>query len=195
MKRLSFIIFLLGVTLLAACAPARGTGPESDLVALINGPTEERLPELADQLEAQLRTLPACCAFSFQWSVPVRAQERQRDMFGVRAPLQAAYLARNLGDRWAVLVGTTGFDRTVEETADRYFISGTLAVQAVVIDPSDASVLATVTSAAFSGSRIQGKLTALPGEREDPLMLELARQALADLAPQLLSVLNGLATQ
>jgi hypothetical protein len=192
MKRLSIMIAVI-VTLLAGCVPATGSNIDSSQVAMINGPSEERLEGLAELLEEQVSALPDCCRFSFLWSSPIRAQERQRDMFGGRAPLQAAYLARNLGAGWPVLVGTTGFERTVEEGRDGYFITGTLAVQALVINVADGTVMAEVTSDSFSGSRWQSRRESLPGERQDPLMEELARQAAAELAPRLLAVLNDLA--
>jgi hypothetical protein len=202
MRRLTILIMLLALTLVAGCAPAataggaEGTGePGGNKVALINGPTEERLPGLADLLEMQLRRQPDCCAFTFPWSVPVRNQEDQRDMYGVRAPLQAAYLARNLGDRWPVLVGTSSFERTVAEQRDSYYISGQLAVKAQLVDTVTGTVLQTLTSSVYSGSRQQARQQPLPAERQDPLMLELAGQAVAELAPQLLQLLNGLAAR
>lgn len=197
------LMIMLLLVLLGACAPGvsadvtaagRAAG-EGDKVVLINGPTEERLPGLADQLEAQLRKLPDCCAFAFQWSVPVRNQEGQRDLYGVRAPLQAAYLARNLGDRWPVLIGTTGFERLVTEHDSFYDIRGQLAVQALLVDIDTGQVLQVITTSTYQGSRQQDRRQALPSERQDPLMSELAQLALQELAPQLLQQLNALAAR
>lgn len=183
----SLMPLTLLLLLLSACAPA--ASGDWNRVALINGPGEHSLPALAGKLGTQLQKQPGCCPFGFLRDRVVQNQAQQRNLYGSRAGPQAAALGQNLHARWPVLVGTEEFKRSVEERNGDYRIHGAVSVRAVLIDVTDGTELAAVTSAVFSGSRWQPAERELPGEKQDPLLNGLAAEAAAELAPALLDLL------
>lgn len=89
--------------LLAACVPvAQDTRPH---LAVLNAPSELRLPGAAERLAQLLEDMPEAELFGFSSGAALRYQESYRDMTGSRAPLQAAFIARSQGAAFAVMVG------------------------------------------------------------------------------------------
>lgn len=180
---------------LGACVPAAGTeeGADGDRVVLINAPTGDAIYVLADHLEEAMRGSSDCCAFAFQFAAPVRHQETHRDMNHDRAPVQAREIARNLGARWPVMVGTGEFEREVEAIGDNLRITRRVSVQIVVLDP-DGGEITRLLSSVMTETRTVPQDADLPTERSDPRMIRLALQGAEELAPELVGIMNALAT-
>ena len=185
-------ILLVG---LAACVPVSEPGQESAeaVIVIINGPTENSAAGLADALEAHMKQLDDCCAFDFHWTTPVRAQERQQDLYSHRAWGSAGRIARSLLADWALLIGLNDFERTVTEQRDQLHISVSTGVKVHILDDQGLE-LASFVSRTFSGSRVQAANEPLVDERLEPLALPLAREALPDLTAAAVEELNWLAT-
>lgn len=183
------------LVLLAACAPALETESVQPVVALINAPADHRVSEIAGALQEEVQTVPGCCRFSFTRTAPVRFQETHRDLFGSRAPDNSAALARNLGARFAVMASAPRFERTVLRDDDAVReLEGEVQIQATVVDAESGESLGTVNSLAFGRSWTTEAGTALPEPDEDPRMLELVEEAVADIAPHLAALLGDVAS-
>lgn len=89
--------------LLVACLP--GVEDARPQLAVVNAPSEVRLPGAAERLVQLLADTPEAELFGFSSASALRYQERYRDMTGSRAPLQAAFIARSQGAAFAVMVG------------------------------------------------------------------------------------------
>jgi hypothetical protein len=183
------------MALLVACAPAATQEPSEPVVALINAPAELRVAPAADALQAEVESVPGCCTFAFTRSRPVRFQETRRDLFGSRAAPNAAALARNLGADLAVMAGAPLFERTVEAIDGAREVRGVVQFRATVLDAATGNALGSVGSLVFRDSRVVREGEALPEPDEDPMMLALMREAVADLAPHLAAVLMDLAAE
>lgn len=184
------------LVLLAACAPTVETEPDRPVVALINAPADQRVSEIAGALQEEVLAVPGCCRFSFTRTAPVRFQETHRDLFGSRAPGNAAALARNLGARFAVMASASRFERTVLEEDDAVReLEGEVQIQATVLDAQSGESLGTVNSFAFRRSWTTDASADLPEAEEDPKMLALVDEAVADLAPHLAALLGDVAAE
>ncbi len=192
MKQIAQLTALITLLLLGACVPTANQASDPNSVVLVNGPTENAVAGLADELARQLAATPGCCAFDIHWSAPVRAQERQRDLYSDRAWGSAARIARSLGAGWAVLVGVNDFERTVTERNDRLDITVSTGVRVHVLD-RQGSELASFDSRTLTDSRSQPSSQPLVDERQEPLRQALAQQALRDVASALASELDWLA--
>jgi hypothetical protein len=96
-----YVLIASLMLLMVGCVPGvRDTRPK---VALINAPTEYRVTGLAEDLETLVKEQPT--TFGFSRASALRFQESSRDMYGSRAPLQAAFIARSQGAVYAVMVG------------------------------------------------------------------------------------------
>lgn len=187
-QRLAGIAILL-TTLLAGCLPGAADDPGVE-VALVNAPAGERVPFLADDLQHSLVALDGCCRFDFIRSTPLRFQETHRDMFGSRAAPAAAAIARSLGAEVAVMVSAPRFERKVEQVDGGREVSGVVSLQATAIEAASGRPLGSVGSLAFRGRRFEPNRGSLPEIDEDPLMIALTRDAVADLAPHLAALLD-----
>ena len=105
MKRLIVWLSLLALT---ACVPADQTARPQ--IAVVNAPTDLRFPGLADAFAATLEKKVGR-TFSFSPAATLRFQETHNDMFGDRAPLRTALIARSQGAAYAVMVGLRGTKR------------------------------------------------------------------------------------
>ncbi|MEX2540377.1 MAG: hypothetical protein WD314_01165 [Trueperaceae bacterium] len=177
---------------ISACAPTAVDEPAGPLVALINAPAEQRVSMVAATLQQEVTGVRSCCSFSFARSQPVRFQETHRDLFGSRAAPQAASLARNLGARLAVMAGAPRYERTVESVDGGREVRGVVQLRATVLDADSGEQLGTVGSLTFRDRRLEGEDQQLPEVEDDPLMIDLTRQAVSDLAPHLAALLEDL---
>jgi hypothetical protein len=151
MRRFSWIA-LATLLLLAGCAPALKSGKPS--VAVINAPTEARVPGLAESLQGLLAKTPEASAYTFSTDAAVRFQETHRDMTAGRAPLQAAFIARSLGAAYAVMAGAPHDTHIVSHSFAGTKLRLTLELsgraQAQIVDPESAKILDTFRSSPFS---------------------------------------------
>ena len=177
--------------LLSACVPAssRSSTDPANTVIIVNGPSEDAVAGLADELERRLLDQPGCCGFDLHWSVPVRAQENQRDLNGYRAWGSSGRIARSLGAGWAVLVGLNDFERTVNYRGDTLAISVTAGVIVHVLD-SSANEIASFESGTRRAWRSQSADEPLADERREPLRGQIAFAALGDVLAPLTSELD-----
>ncbi len=180
-----------GLLLLAltACVPAAGSADGPSII-VVNAPRENAVPELAEALEAALQAEPHCCAFDIQWSQPVRAQERQRDLYEHRAWIAAAAMARNLNADWALLIGSHGYERTVTQYGDRLHIVVTTGVRLHVTDGTGER-LAMFSSRRLQAERSQPAAQELVAVNREPLLSQLTVAALSDVAGPAVSWLNA----
>jgi hypothetical protein len=167
MKQFGFIVFISLLTL-TACVPAvRDTRPK---VAFINAPTENRVSGLAEDLEALVKEQPT--TFGFSRSAAVRFQEVSRDMFGSRAPLQAAFIARSQGAVYAVMIGFENDGDVVRASIEGTILELTLSLkgraEASIVDPTTAEILATFVSSEVVAKQYETIRLELP-ESLDPL--------------------------
>lgn len=192
MKRIIAALTLLLV--LAGCVPGtvRTDAQLEPVVIIVNAPREDAVPDLADALEAEMRILPDCCSFDIHWSQPVRAQERQRDMYSHRAFISIGSIARNLRASWGIMVSSNGYSREVTELGSRLHIDVTTGVRVHITD-DQGNELATFDSRRLQASRSQPAAQELVGENREPLLQELAEQLLPDVAAPAVTFLNGLA--
>jgi hypothetical protein len=194
-KALTTGLAVLLMALLGSCAPGVTQEPSEPVVAFINAPAEQRVAPAADALQAEVESVPGCCTFSFTRSAPVRFQETHRDLFGSRAAPNAAALARNLSADLAVMAGAPRFERTVEAIDGAREVRGVVQFRATVLDATTGEALGSVGSLVFRDSRLVREGEPLPEPDEDPMMLALMRDAVADLAPHLAAVLLDLAAE
>jgi hypothetical protein len=160
-------------------------------IAVINAPADFRVEGLAERLEAGLERNSAPNVYSFVSRSRVAFQETHRDMAGSRSPLQAAFIARTFGAKYAVTIGAPVFEREVDEftafgTLKRE-ITTEVQLEGRIIDPVTAEVLATYTSGVYRGVRVETvpEDEELVEESEDPdLQAEIAR-ALNEITPGL----------
>lgn len=168
MKRFGFLLLLVVLFILTACVPVvRDTRPK---VAFINAPTESRVSGLAEDLEGLIKEQPT--TFGFSRSSAIRFQETARDMFGSRAPLQAAFIARSQGAVYAVMVGFDNEGDVVRYSIDGTRLELTLSLkgraEASIVDPTTAEVIATFVSSEVVAKQYQTVALELP-EGLDPL--------------------------
>jgi hypothetical protein len=145
MKKFSILVSVV-LFVLTGCVPAlRDTRPK---VAFINAPTESRVAGLAGGLETLVKEQPT--TFGFSRASAIRFQESARDMYGSRAPLQAAFIARSQGAVYAVMVGFENEGEVVRSGIDGTRLELTLNLKgrarASIVDPVTAEVLATFVS-------------------------------------------------
>lgn len=178
---------------LGACLPLEQSEPVRPVVALLNAPAEDRVAGLAQILQEEVEATRRCCPFSFTRSSPVRFQETHRDLFGSRAPGQAAALARNLDAEVAVLASAPLFERTVEERDGLREVRGEVQLRALAVSAQDERQLGTVKSLVFRDARVEPLEQELPEVESDPMMQRLLREAASDLAPHLAAVLADIA--
>lgn len=161
MKQFS-VAFLFILIALTGCVPAlRDTRPK---VAFINGPTESRVSGLAEDLETLIKEQPT--TFGFSRSSAIRFQESSRDMFGSRAPLQAAFIARSQGAVYAVMIGFENEGEVVRSGLDGTRLELTLNLKgrasASIVDPATAEVLATFVSSEVFAKQYETVTLELP---------------------------------
>ena len=192
MKRI--VLVIMGLLLLAGCVPGTARDDRTPEIAtiIVNAPREDAVPGLADALENEMRLHPDCCSFDIHWSRPVRAQERQRDMYSHRAFISIGNIARSLGTRWGIMVSADGYIREVTELGSSLHVHVTTGVRLHVTD-DEGEVLATFYSRTAQGSRFQPAAQELASEYREPLLQELAESLLPDVAAPAVSFLNGLA--
>jgi hypothetical protein len=161
MKQISFglLAFLLFLT---GCVPVtRDTRPK---VAFINAPTESRVSGLAEDLEGLIREQPT--TFGFSRASAIRFQETSRDMFGSRAPLQAAFIARSQGAVYSVMVGFENEGDVIRYSIDGMTFELTLSLRgrakASIVDPTTAEVIATFVSSEVVAKQYQTVTLELP---------------------------------
>jgi hypothetical protein len=181
------------LAVLGSCAPSVTQEPSETVVALINAPAEHRVAPAADALQAEVERVPGCCTFSFYRSRPIRFQETHRDLFGSRAAPNSAALARSLGADLAVMAGAPLFERTVESIDGAREVRGEVQFRATVLDAAAGERLGSVGSLVFRDARVLAQGESLPELDEDPMMLALMREAVADLAPHVAALLMDLA--
>ncbi len=183
MRRLFSLLFL--VVLAAACAPALEDGRAG--LALINGPMEQRVPGLAEDFQVLLEREPAAHLYRFVFPASVRFQEVRRDMFGRRAPLQAAFIARNLGAEYAVMVGAPKYERHAKTIftplGEQRLVTTAVRLEVNIIDPESAEVIFSQQSALQLASRLESAQQPLVEEARDPDLLRMRRGLLRELAP------------
>lgn len=193
MKRIFAALTAL-LFVLAACVPGTtdADGPAGSRIVIVNGPRENSVPGLADTFDEEIRRLSACCNFEIQWSDPVRAQERQRDLYGHRAFISTGSIARSFRASWGVLVGSHQYTREVTEVGERLFIDVSSGVRVFVTD-DQGNELARLDSRVLHASRTQPASRELVSEHQEPLLAELAERALHDVTAGTVEFLNTLA--
>jgi hypothetical protein len=177
------VLALLLLTL-SACVPA--VPDPRPAVAVINAPAEWRITPLAEELEVLLRAEPAAAAFRFVFSEPLRFQEERRDMYGARAPLQAAFMAQVFGAEMALMVAAPRYERVVEPLFGNLVrVLVEVQVEVSLVDPDTAAVVASYRSSPVRLEELMSRRAAQREEAEDALRSEARRRALAELAPWL----------
>lgn len=184
------VVFLL--LLLAACAPSAENARPG--VVLINGPTEHQVLALADEFQPLLEGDRAH-GYRFVFPASARFQETHRDMFGTRAPRQASLIARNLGARYAIMVGAPVYTRDVRVVqsplGDSRLVTSAVTVEVSIIDPEGAETVYREHAGGVA-SRLETTRQPLVSERDDPDLRRLRQAALAELAPGTAAELNRL---
>lgn len=177
-----YIAMTIVLVALVACVPAlQDTRPK---VAFVNAPTQYRVAGLAETLESTLRENET--PFGFSRSSALRFQETHRDMFGSRATLQAAFIARSQGALYAVMVSFENDGDVV-----RASLSGTKAeitlrldgrAVASIVDPTTAEVLASFRSSDITAEQYETVTLDLPDgvSITDPRARALLEQSLED---------------
>lgn len=159
LKNLALVAFVF----LAACAPTTqdGGSPTTPQIAIVNAPTEARIAGLAEALQQNLSAYAQ--DYGFIRPNRLRWQESHRDMYGSRAPLQAAFIARATGAEATVMVGVVGNGLQLvsyQLVRDRLFLdfvlSGTLRVG--LVDPKTADIVFSASSQPFT-ARVTEKIT------------------------------------
>jgi hypothetical protein len=185
---------LLALLVLAACAPALQNGRAA--LVLINGPMEERVPGLAEDFQTLLERDPAAPLYRFAAPAAVRFQEVRRDMHGRRAPLQAAFIARNLGAEYAVMVGAPRYERRAKTIltplGEQRLVTTAVRLEVTIIDPETAAVMFRQRSGLRLATRLEPAHKPLVEEARDPDLLDMRRGLLRDLAPPTVAELSFL---
>jgi hypothetical protein len=154
-------LMLLFVTLTACVPAAYDTRPK---VAFVNAPTENRVNGLAETLESTIKKEET--TFGFSRSSALRFQETHRDMFGSRAALQAAFIARSQGALYAVMVGFDNEGDVVRTSLNGNKVEVTLRLKgrasASIVDPMSADILATFESSEVDAEQHEVVTLALP---------------------------------
>lgn len=186
------VLLLALIFALSGCVPAADTPAKdaSRTVITVNGPREDSVPGLAEQLDSLILAAPGCCSFELHWSTPVRAQERQRNLNGYQAAPSAAAIAKSLQAGWAVLIGSAGFERKVEESRGIRYITVTTAAAAKVVT-SGGTEIAEFTGRTRRAERTESAEAELLDPQREPLLLSLAGESAADFADDLTAFLNG----
>jgi hypothetical protein len=153
MKHFALLWLVLLLILGTSCVPVvQDTRPK---VAFLNAPTEYRVLGLAEELESLIRE--ELTTFGFTRSSPLRYQESHRDMYGSRAALQAAFVARSQGSAYAVMVGFENDGDAVRTSLNGIKLELTLNLKgravASIVDPETAKILGT-----FESSEINAKV-------------------------------------
>lgn len=125
---------------LSACLPVQSETAPS--IALLNGPSEYRVTGLAEHFETVLKARPQASQYRFSPSPALRYQETHRNLYGSRAPLQAAFAARSQGATHAVLVGIQA-DTILVDTGLK---EGGLEVEIIVSGEARASIIEAATA-------------------------------------------------
>jgi hypothetical protein len=154
-------LFLVLVAV-SGCVPAvQDTRPK---IAFVNAPTESRVNGLAETLQTTLQTQET--PFGFSRSSAVRFQETHRDMYGSRAPLQAAFIARSQGAVYAAMVGFENDGDVVNSSLSGNKVTITLKLNgravASIVDPVTANVLASFTSSVITAEGYETVTLDLP---------------------------------
>jgi hypothetical protein len=104
--------------------------------------------------------------FGFSRSSALRFQETHRDIFGSRAALQAAFIARSQGAVYAVMVGFDNEGDVVRTSLNGNKVEVTLRLKgrasASIVDPTSAEVLATFESSEVDAEQHEVVTLALP---------------------------------
>lgn len=177
-----YTLTLVFLALLASCAPAFQDGRQA--VVLINAPTEHRVFGLAEEFQALLERDPASSLYRFAFPASVRFQETHRDMFGNRALRQAAFIARNLSGRYAVLVGAPRYERKASliltPLGEQRLVATEVTIAVVIVDPDTAGILFTQEGRAVA-TRLESARRPLIAKAQDPDLLSLRQRVLREL--------------
>ncbi|HEX7022037.1 MAG TPA: hypothetical protein VF171_04200 [Trueperaceae bacterium] len=180
---------------LAACLPTAQQNDRPD-VAVVGGPTENRVPGLADDLQELLLQEFAPLPYDFIDRRIVAFQETHREMHGARAPLQAAFIARAFGGELSVLVGAPLYRREVEGVQDAFgdkrVVTTIVQVHIAVVEPRHALVIAALDSGIHRSVRFEPAELPLLPLSEDPGLKRDRREALQDVAGPLAAQLSSL---
>ena len=97
------VLFLIGISFftLTSCVPQLNT---INQVAILNGPAEYAVPDLADHFTLRVREANPSAAYQHVSSSRLRFAETHRDLFGSRANPSASLIAKTVGAEFAVLV-------------------------------------------------------------------------------------------
>lgn len=174
-----------------ACAPTVSEGQERTVLAVMNGPAEARLPGTAEDVQGELLSLLRG-AYRFVPNSTMRFRETHMDLYRSRADGNAAQIARSEGAALAVMVGAPLLEREVREGAGGLrYVDVRVVLEARLIRPDDANVIAVVRSNHYSGSRTEPKSFELLPVEEDPTVVALRQRAAAELASSLAGELEG----
>jgi len=193
--RITRLLAIMCLVLLAGCLPAAerdGAAPDRTVI-IVNAPQADSVPGLAESTADLIREESACCSFDIHWGTPVRAQERQRNLESSRAHASAAAIARSLGAGWAVLVGSTGYDREVTERGAVRVISVTAAAKATVVT-AEGTEIARFEGRPRRARRRETSDAELVSDFREPLLESLAAESAGDFTAALTDFLNGAVT-
>lgn len=176
--------------LLAACAPSGQQAEAHAIIAMMNAPTQSRVPGTADAVQAELENR-ADVPFSFVSAYSMRFLETHNDLFHSRAAPSAARIARTHNADLAVMVAAGVLERTVtlsrDEDSRRVDVS--VALEAQVVDPRNDSVVQVLRTRTHQGSRVESTTVPLSEVEFDPTVQALAERASPELASSLLAEL------
>lgn len=183
----------LGLALVSACAPA-ADDPRTALV-IVNAPAEQRVPGLAESLQRALEREEAAALYRFAFPASARFQETHRDMVGRRALRQADLIARNLGARFALMVGAPRYRREVatitSPLGDSRLVKSAVTLEVSLVAEGGAGILFQ-RRAGGAASRLEPARQPLSTEEDDPDLRRLREGALAELAPEVAALLTEL---
>jgi hypothetical protein len=174
----SILLFVL----LTGCVPAAYDARPK--IAFVNAPTENRVNGLAEALVSTIQEQET--PFGFSRSSALRFQETHRDMFGSRAALQAAFIARSQGAVYGVMVGFENDGEVVRVSLNENKLELTLHLdgfaRASIVDPVTAEVLASFDSGNVTVTQYETVTLALPEGLSplDPRAQAILRQEAED---------------
>ena len=175
---------------LAGCLPANLQDATPD-AAVIGVPAAERIPAAADGLHERLAALPT--GHDLVARSGLEFLEVRSGLTGSRVRTGAARIARNSGAEVAVTVGARRLEREIVGPPGAPREEVELQLEVTLIRTADASEIARLAGPRLIGERRLDVDEVLPDVAQDPLVRDLAEQALDDLAPRVARELESAA--
>lgn len=180
--------FLALVLLAAGCLPAALEDATPD-AAVLGVPADALVPGAAAGLHERLSDLST--GHDLVPASLLRFREVRSGLVGSRAPTGAARVARTTGADVAVMVASRTLDREIRGAPFAAYEEVTLRLEVVLLRAEDATELARLSGPRLTGERSLRE-RALPPLDEDPLVRDLVRRSLNELAPRVAAELEAL---